>query len=74
MSTPHEDLWSPEEEKKCENQFNRADTDSNGQSPCVQYLYDDLHVLDGTTEGVGDCAVVDRLFAKTKVCQLHMPC
>lgn len=32
----------------------------------------DLHVFDGTTEGVGDCAIVNRLFTQPKVCQLHM--
>lgn len=32
----------------------------------------DLHVFDGTAESVGDCAVVNRLFAQPEVCQLHM--
>lgn len=31
-----------------------------------------LHVLDGTAESVGDCAVVNRLFAQPEVCQLHV--
>lgn len=32
----------------------------------------DLHVFDGAAERVGDRAVVNRLFAKTEVCQLYM--
>lgn len=32
----------------------------------------DLHVFDGAAECVGDRAVVNRLFAKTEVCQLYM--
>ena len=31
-----------------------------------------LHVFDGAAERVGDRAVMNRLFAKTEVCQLHV--
>ena len=32
----------------------------------------DLHVFDGTAEGVCDCAVVNRLFTQSEVCQFDV--
>lgn len=61
MSTPHQDLWSPEEEEAEEK---ACQTRGMNVLMCMQIIrLFAIHVLDSAAEGVGDCSIMDGLFA-----------
>lgn len=86
VATANQYLWGPvmarrrtgEREKTIDPQvpFTQLQLRQSFHAGCVDFpkILSHIHVFYGATKGVGDSAVMDRLFAEPEVCQFNMPC